>query len=300
MDNKLIFTVPEEYDNKKAIIFFKEKCGLSARMLTRLKRIPNGITMNGQLLRTVDCVKGGMTVEISLPEEKMLIEPIKGTLDIAYEDKYFLIVNKPPYMPVHPVKQHQNDTLANIVSYYSQSQGESYIFRAINRLDKDTSGLVIIAKDRFCANAMKGRTQKIYYALCHGRLEGRGTVSAPIGLLEDSKMVRHILKEGPKAVTHYKSIYADDNYSLIELKLETGRTHQIRCHMASLCHPLLGDDLYGGTLEHIKRQALHCGKISFIHPVTNNMIEVAADIPDDMKRLITSRWTAPICSECFI
>lgn len=286
MDNKLIFNVPAEYDNKKAVIFLKEKCGFSARMLTRLKRIPNGITMNGQLLRTVDYVKSGMTVEILLPDEEMTIEPTDGELDIAYEDNYFLIVNKPPFMPVHPVKQHQSDTLANIVSYYCIKKGENYTFRAINRLDKDTSGLVIIAKDRFCANAMKGRTRKVYYALCHGCIEGRGTVSAPIGLLETSKMVRHVLKAGPPAITHYKSIYTSDDYSFIELQLETGRTHQIRCHMASLGHPLLGDDLYGGTLEHMSRQALHCGKIEFVHPVTNNMITVVANIPDDMKKTV--------------
>lgn len=291
MYNKLIFTVTEDYDNKKAIIFLKEKCGLSARLITRLKKIPNGITMNGNLLRTIDYVKCGLNVEILLPEEEMLIEPTEGTLDIAYEDKYFLIVNKPPFMPVHPVKQHQSDTLANIVSFYCCNNGESYTFRAINRLDKDTSGLVIIAKDRFCANALKGKTQKTYFALCHGCLEGRGTVSAPIGLLEDSKMVRHILKDGPPAITHYKSVYASDDYSLLELQLETGRTHQIRCHMASLGHQLLGDDLYGGTLDYITRQALHCGEIKFIHPVTNNMIEVSADIPDDMKRLIKTGLT---------
>lgn len=291
MDKKLIFTVPEEYDNKKAIIFLKEKCGLSARMITRLKRISNGITMKGKLLRTVDYVKSGMIVEILLPNEEMQIEPIEGKLDIVYEDEYFLIVNKPPFMPVHPVKQHQSDTLANIVSFYCNNRRESYTFRAINRLDKDTSGLVIIAKDMFCANAMKGITQKTYYALCHGHLEGSGTVSAPIGLLEDSKMVRHILKDGPKAVTHYKSIYADDDYSLLELQLETGRTHQIRCHMSYLGHPLLGDDLYGGSLEHITRQALHCGMVKFVHPVTNNMITVSADIPNDMKRLIKTGLT---------
>lgn len=289
MCNILKFNVTEEYDNKKAIFFLKEKCGLSARMITRLKRIPNGITMNGSLLRTVDYVKSGMVVEIILPDEEMLIEPTEGELDIVYEDKYFLIVNKPPYMPVHPVKQHQSDTLANIVSYYCINRGESYTFRAINRLDKDTSGIVIIAKDRFCANAMKGKTQKTYFALCHGCLEGNGTVSAPIGLLEDSKMVRHIMNDGPSAITHYKSVLSNDDYSLLELHLETGRTHQIRCHMASLGHPLLGDDLYGGTLEYIPRQALHCGSVSFVHPVTNNMIEVSADIPNDMKRLIKYR-----------
>lgn len=286
MCNTLKFNVTEEYDNKKAVIFLKEKCGLSARMITKLKKIPDGMTMNGSLLRTVDYVKSGAVVEIKLPDEDMLIEPTEGELDIVYEDKYFLIVNKPPYMPVHPVKQHQSDTLANIVSYYCINRGESYTFRAINRLDKDTSGIVIIAKDRFCANAMKGKTQKTYFALCHGCLEGSGTISAPIGLLEDSKMVRHILNEGPSAITHYKSVLSSNNYSLLELNLETGRTHQIRCHMASLGHPLLGDDLYGGTLEYIPRQALHCGSVAFVHPVTNNMIEVSADIPDDMKKLI--------------
>lgn len=286
MDKKLVFTVPEEYDNTKALVFLKEKCNLSSRMITRLKRIENGITMDGKLLRTVDSVKKGSMVEITLPNEENAIEAVCGQLDIAYEDEHLLIVNKPPSMPVHPVKQHQSDTLANIVAYYCKQKNENYVFRAINRLDKDTSGLVIIAKNRFCANAMKGRTKKTYYALCHGYVEGEGTVNAPIGLLEDSKMVRHILSDGPPAITHYKAIYSGDDYSYIELWLETGRTHQIRCHMASLGHPLLGDDLYGGSLELIARQTLHCGKIRFVHPVTNNMTEVCASIPEDMKNLI--------------
>ncbi len=288
MDNNLIFTVPEEYDNVKALIFLKEKCGLSSRMITRLKRQENGITIDGKILRTVDYVSKGNRIEISLPSEKSEILPVKGELDIAYEDDHFLIVNKPPAMPVHPVKQHQSDTLANIVAYYCSQKGENYVFRAINRLDKDTSGLVIIAKNRFCANAMKGRTEKTYYAICHGSLSGEGTISSPIGLREDSKMVRHILTEGTPAVTHYKSIYNSKEFSLIELWLETGRTHQIRCHMSSIGHPLLGDDLYGGRVDLIERQTLHCGKVRFVHPVTNNMIYVSADIPSDMKNIINN------------
>ena len=286
MYNKLIFKVPEEYDNVKALTFLKQKCGLSSRMITRLKQTENGITMDGKLLRTVDNVKKDKIVELCLPSENSEIEPVKGELDIAYEDEHFLIVNKPYSMPVHPVKQHQTDTLANLVTYYCNKKDESYVFRAVNRLDKDTSGLVIIAKNRFCANAMKGRTEKTYYALCHGALKGEGTITAPIGLREDSKMVRHILNEGTPAVTHYKSLYSSDEYSLIELWLETGKTHQIRCHMSSIGHPLLGDDLYGGSLSLIKRQALHCARVRFVHPVSNNMIEVFADIPEDMRNIL--------------
>lgn len=288
MDKILEFVVPCEYDGANALTFLKQKCRLSSRIITRLKRIENGITMDDKLLKTIDNVKSGSVVKIILPSEESSITAVKGTLDIAYEDEHLLIVNKPHSMPVHPVKQHQSDTLANIVAYYSKQKSEDYVFRAINRLDKDTSGLVIIAKNRFCANAIKNRTHKTYYAICHGRVEGEGVVDAPIGLCEDSKMVRHVLQDGPPAITHYKSIISSDNYSFVELWLETGRTHQIRCHMESIGHSLLGDDLYGGSIENINRQALHCGKISFIHPVTNNMTEVVADIPEDMKKLINS------------
>jgi 23S rRNA pseudouridine1911/1915/1917 synthase len=286
MSKKLYFEVPAEYDNVKALTFFKEKCNLSSRMITRLKREKNGILMNGKILRTVDVVTSGQIVEINLPSESSQILPVAGKLDIAFEDEHFLIVNKPPSMPVHPVKQHQTDTLANLVAYYNEQRGEDYVFRAVNRLDKDTSGLVIIAKNRFCANALKGKTEKTYYALCQGLVYGEGKVDAPIGLLESSKMVRHVLPDGPPAITHYKALLSSNEYSLVQLWLETGRTHQIRCHMSSLGHPLLGDDLYGGSLDLIPRQALHCGKLSFIHPVTYDMICVQADMPNDMNNLI--------------
>ncbi len=287
MAEKLIFKVPDDCDNMIALQFLKQKCKLSSRIITRLKREKDGILMDGKLLRTVDLVKSAAIVEINLPDEESSIVPIKGELDIVFEDSHLLIVNKPPSMPVHPVKQHQEDTLANIVSYYAQNKGENYIFRAVNRLDKDTSGLVIIAKDRYCANSFKSGVHKIYYALCHGKVETSGTIKAPIGLKEDSKMVRYVLEEGTPAITHYKVCFSCEDYSLLELWLETGKTHQIRCHMSSLGHPLLGDDLYGGTLEKIQRQALHCGEITFTHPVTREIITVKADLPEDMKEIIS-------------
>ncbi len=286
MGNKLKFTVPSEIDSIKALTFLKQKCGLSSRMITRLKREKDGILMNGKILRTVDYLTGGDTVEINLPDEKSSILPVCGSLDTAYEDEHLIIVNKPPSMPVHPVKQHQSDTLANILTYNSMQKGESYVFRAVNRLDKDTSGLVIIAKDKFTANFLKNKVDKTYFALCHGRLEGEGTVDGRIGLQDGSKIVRAVRADGMPSVTHYKSIVCTEDISYVALKLETGRTHQIRCHMSSIRHPLLGDDLYGGGLDIIKRQALHCGELSFLHPATGKIIEVKAELPDDMQVIL--------------
>lgn len=283
MSEKLIFTVPEEYDNINALSFLKSYCKLSSRMITRLKREKNGILQDGKILRTIDNVFFGKTVEINLPTETIDIEAVKGELDILFEDEYMLIVNKPPSMPVHPVKQHQSDTLANIVSYYAKSKNNEFTFRAINRLDKDTSGIVFIAKDRYTANAVKFALNKTYYAICEGELHGSGIIDQPIKLREDSKMVREVCADGQKAITEYNVIKSDKTHSLLELVLKTGRTHQIRCHMSHLGHPLAGDDLYGGSLELITRQALHCGKLTFIHPFTKENIEVFATMPKDME-----------------
>lgn len=286
MSEKLEFIVPDEYDGKKAIAFLRKHCHLSARMITQLKRKKDGILMNGKILRTVDFTKAGSRVEINLPDEESEIVPVEGNLDIVFEDEHILIVNKPPSMPVHPVKQHQTNTLANIVTYYMNSRGDNYIFRAINRLDKDTSGLVLIAKNKFCANALKNKVSKNYFALCHGKLDCGGTISAPIGLKDDSKIVRHVLESGAPAITHYEVICSDDNISFLKLWLETGKTHQIRCHMSSIGHPLLGDDLYGGSIELISRQTLHCGEMTFVHPVNGNEISVSCNLPEDMQYIL--------------
>ena len=284
----LRFTVPPSFDGKPAKWFLKDFCSLSTRMITRLKREKEGIMVNGKILRTVDPVFADQEVVIRLPdEEPSFIEPVEGVLDIVYEDSFLLVVNKPPQMPVHPVKQHQLDTLANIVSHYSQSRGEQYVFRALNRLDRNTSGLVMICKDKFTVFKLKNRVEKTYYALVHGELSDSGTVNAPIGLTEDSKIVRHVLTEGSPAITHYKPLYSSKEYSYIQLTLETGKTHQIRCHMAHLGHPLLGDDLYGGSTDKITRQALHCGEMRFEHPVTGELVCLSAPLPADMRSILT-------------
>ena len=287
MAEPLRFIVPEECGGMAAKWFLKSRCGLSTRMITRLKREKDGILMDGKILRSIDPVTAGAEIIINLPSEvSSFIEPVDGSLDIRFEDEHILVVNKPPFMPVHPVKQHQTNTLANIVTCYAQKKGGEYVFRAHNRLDRNTSGLVLIAKDKYSVFKLHNAVRKVYYALVHGRLEGSGTVREPIGLHEDSKIVRHVVESGSPAITHYSSLFSCDDFSLLSLVLETGRTHQIRCHMSFLGHPLLGDDLYGGSLELIDRQALHCGEMSFAHPVSGEMLTVTAPIPEYMKRLI--------------
>ena len=287
MPEQLKFSVEEKHDNMQAKRYLKQVHGLSTRLITRLKNTPEGILMDGKLLRAVDFVKAGAVITVNLPDEQSeYIEPVEGKLEILYEDSFILAVNKPPFMPVHPVKQHQTDTLANVVVYYARQRGESYVFRAHNRLDRDTSGIVLIAKDKFTINKLKNGVKKTYTALVHGKIEHGGTIAKPIGLLDDSKMVRHVLSEGTPAITHYAPIAFNEQATLLKLQLETGKTHQIRCHMSSMGHPLVGDDLYGGKREFINRQALHCGTVEFTHPVTSEIITVTAPLPNDIENAV--------------
>ncbi len=282
------FKVTKEYDGVKAGRYLRTYCKLSARTLSLLKRTEGGVTANGKLLRSIDLVKAGDLIEIKLPQEESNITPVQGELDVLFEDDYLLIVNKPSSMPVHPVKTHQTDTLSNIIAYRSKETQSDFVFRAVNRLDRDTSGIVIIAKDRHTASLMqKAEIIKHYQAVCHGITEDSGTVDAPIALSDNSKIVRCVSPNGQSAITHYKKIKVfSDLATLVDVVLETGRTHQIRCHMSHIGHPLLGDDLYGGSLDFISRQALHCHSVSFRHPFTDDVIAVDAQLPQDMQILI--------------
>ena len=280
------FTVPSECDGKQARIFLRKYCRLSAESIKLLKQSPLGICKNGRTLRTIDNVRTGDIIRITLPTDKNEITPVEGPLDIVYEDGFLLIVNKPCLMPVHPVKVHQTDTLANIVSYYQKSRGEEYTFRALNRLDKDTSGCVMIPKDRITYGILRGNIDKEYVAVCEGIIEEEGTINAPIGLKSGSKIIRETRPDGKSAVTRYSPIRHSDTHTLLSLHLETGRTHQIRCHMSSIGHPLAGDDLYGGSLSLIRHQALQCRKVLWQHPYTQESVVVDTGIPEELLKLI--------------
>ncbi len=284
----LKFTVDKCFEKMTVGRFLRTYCLVSARTLAKLKRAEGGILLNSQPIRAVDFVKQGDIIELNLP--KSVSEGVLSVnlpLDIVYEDSYIIVLNKPPFMPVHPTKVHQQDTLANAVAFYAENRGECYAFRAVNRLDRNTSGLVIVAKDRHTASALSASNiTKHYIAFAQGKIAEKGTVDAPIELSPDSKIVRKVTPEGKKAVTHYEPLEYKDGFTVLKLFLETGRTHQIRCHLSYIGHPLLGDDLYGGNLDRIERHALHCGYVSFTHPITNETIELTATLPKDMKKCI--------------
>ena len=279
------FCVSPENDGSSLKTFLRKSCGITARSMTLLK-YGGGIYRGDTLLKARDIVYTGDHITLCLPDEENDVVPVKGNLSIMYEDKYFLIVNKSADMPVHPTKRHQLDTLANIVAYYQQSRGERYVFRALNRLDKDTSGCVMIAKDRLTYALVKDSIKKTYVAVCEGIILEGDCIDQPIGLAEGSKIKRTVREDGSRAVTHYRPIMSGNGHTLIELWLETGRTHQIRCHMSAITHPLAGDDLYGGSRKFIARQALHCQKLSFIHPITKELIELDTDIPQEFLQII--------------
>ncbi len=282
---QLLFTVPDDCEGMKLRTYLRKKCGVSARIITLLKREKDGILRDNKIIRTVDTINSGDIIILNLPDDKNEITPIKGDLKVLFEDDYIIAIDKPAGMPVHPTKVHQLDTLANILKYIQNERGESYTFRAVNRLDKDTSGIVLIAKDKYTATALQNSVDKTYLAVCEGVITESGTIDKPIGLKDGHTVQREVRADGKHAVTHFAPLKNNGAHTLLKITLETGRTHQIRCHMASIGHPLAGDDMYGGSLDYIKRQALHCESVSFVHPITNENIVINSDLPEDIKSI---------------
>ncbi len=281
----LNFTVESNCDGVTVQDFLRKYCNVSARLLAKLKRIENGITANGKHIRSIDILHCGDRVELKMPDDKNYIVPVNIQLDVVYEDSQLIVVNKPPFMPVHPVREHQLDTLANAVTYYSKNKGESYTFRAVNRLDKDTSGLVLIAKNIYSTTFLSKTVDKVYNALCEGELYESGTIDAPLKIKEGHTIQRETGDIGIRAVTHWKSIVSAKNHTYLEIRLETGRTHQIRAHFASIGHPLAGDDMYGGSRKYFQRQCLHCSTLEFTHPLTKERITVKKEPEDWMEKI---------------
>ncbi|MBP3760965.1 MAG: RluA family pseudouridine synthase [Ruminococcus sp.] len=260
---------------------FLTKKGVSKRLLKKLKHQENGMTRNGILIRSVDTVNNGDTIVLRISDDKFL-EP-NGNLDIptAYEDDNIIVFNKPAGIPVHPSLKHHNDTLGNYFAYLFPE----LTYRPVHRLDNYTSGLCMVAKDSHSANVLQGNFRKVYYAVVHGITDEYGTIDAPLARREDSIILRCVREDGQKAITHYKRLKYNNKYSLLEINLETGRTHQIRVHFSHIGHPLAGDELYGGNCQDIQRQSLHCGRLEFNQPVTGQHIIVNADFPEDIKNL---------------
>lgn len=276
---EISYTVPAEFDGVQAQVFLKSR-GISRRVLTALKR-SGGLTRGGGTLRTVDAVHAGEVITLQLDggETSVAANP-ELSADIVYEDEDVVVFNKPPFMPVHPSQRHHDDTLANLFA----ARYPGLPFRPINRLDRNTSGLCVCAKNQFAAAALSGSISKVYYAITDGTPHG-DTVDAPIGRLGDSVIERCVTPDGKPAVTHFRKI-AGERRALLRITLETGRTHQIRVHMAHIGFPLCGDDMYGGDCTAISRQALHCGEVKFTLPVSGERITISAPLPDDMAAIL--------------
>lgn len=270
--------------------FLKQNSGISNSLWKRIKH-SGTFKINGELVNAaLSVVKNGDIITYDI-EKPSTFAPENIPLDIRYEDNWLLVVNKPAGMLVHPTTKEPTRTLGNAVLYYYQSKGEMHAFHPVHRLDRDTSGLVLIAKEPQMQYQLspKGfkKFQREYLAIVPGIPEPpAGTIDAPIARALPSIILRKISPEGQPARTHYQTLRTNGELSLVQLKLETGRTHQIRVHMAHIGHPLLGDSLYGGDTKQIQRQALHAFRLSFVHPMTHKSIVITAPVPLDMQEIL--------------
>lgn len=280
---KLTYIVDDNDLSLKTII--RNKLKISNRLLIKLKNSSN-IFVNGIAVPINHEIYTNDLIEIKIEFiEADDILPEKMDLDILYEDEYILAINKMPGIVVHPSSYHPNGTIANGVKYYLNNKRK---IRPINRLDKDTSGVVLFAKNEYIQELFTTlNISKEYIAIVDGNLVfPKGTINANIARKENSIMERCVSEAGQTAITHYEVIKTYDTYSVLSVKLETGRTHQIRVHMAYIGNPIVGDTMYGKETTVIDRQALHSYKTSFIHPITNKEVCIVAELPEDMKKLI--------------
>lgn len=291
--NKLYYYNIDHTTENQTVEQFLRSIGYSKKILIHLRQTPMGITINESLVYTTHLLKYGETLKIQLIEQHPSdqITPTRMELDIIYEDDDLLVINKPAAMPIHPSQGHYDHTLANGIAHYLRDKQQPFVFRAINRLDRDTTGLVLIAKHMLSAailyQMVKDRKiKRQYLALAAGEITQNGTIAAPIARLEGSTIERCVnVQTGESACTHYQPLHYDRRYdlTLIRLWLETGRTHQIRVHMKYIGHPLPGDFLYHPDYRYINRQALHSAEISFEHPLTHQLLHLEAPLPDDME-----------------
>lgn len=292
---KLSYIIKKEdnFENLKELI--KTQFQISDRLFLKLKKnnkiyLNNSNTCLWKPLEINDLVE----IFIDFEEDNSNIPSTKMNLDIIYEDDAFLVINKPAGIPVHPSMQHYSDSLSSGVKYYFDTLSLHKKIRPVNRIDRNTSGIVIFAKNEYIqeylVREMKNKEfYKEYIAICNGILnEKQGTINLPISRKEGSIIERCVDEKGAPSITHYLVLNesVDEDYSVVQCTLETGRTHQIRVHMLAIDHPLLGDTLYGKESNLINRQALHSYKVSFIHPITKKRVTYIAPLPYDIQKLI--------------
>lgn len=289
-------TITDNDNGKSVGDFLKSVLKFPSSTVTFLKTRDNGIMLNGERVTVRKTLKCGDTLELEYTDDKTAAElssilPVELPLNIIYQDNNIIVLNKPPFMPTHPSHKHHNDTLANGLRYYFDSLDIPFIFRAINRLDNNTSGIVLVAKNRLAAaklsdEMLRKDIKKSYLTIIHGCPENRqGEICAPIKREQESIIKRIVSDDGAYSLTKYRTIYSNRMYSLVEASPITGRTHQLRVHFSHIGHPICGDSLYGYPSEFIARQALHAYKLSFTHPTTGQRITLTAPPSDDLVKL---------------
>lgn len=314
MKREILYLVTSEYEGFTIEQFLKKK-HYTYQALVNLKKTSESVLLNGEwaYLRTQLHDKDLLTIRVIDAECSQTILPLHTALDIVYEDEDIIVINKPSGMPIHPSMNHNENTLANALVGYYEEKKEEFVFRCINRLDRETSGLTIVAKHYLSAGILnsdmeKRKIKRNYMAFCceMNTIEGigmyslqdkmshiervvlaeSGCINLPIYREEGSLIKRCVDAKGERAVTHYQYFGRINGIALMELWLETGRTHQIRVHLASLGHPLLGDELYGGDCNRIQRVALHARRLEFMHPILRTPMTFEVDYPDDMWQLL--------------
>lgn len=294
MNRNIDYIIDEDSAGLRVEQFLRRK-RYSGQNLSEIKRMPKSILVNGvHYYMRQELSKGDhLQVRICETQNSEKIPPTKLPLDIIYEDEDLLVLNKPAGMPIHPSLNNYTNSMANALAYYFQSQGKPFIFRCCNRLDRDTSGLTIVSKHLVSGSILSDMTKyrevhREYLAIARGSVTpSEGTIQAPLGRKEGTIIERTVdWEHGEDAVTHYKVVKEANGHSLVSLRLETGRTHQIRIHMKYLGYPLIGDYLYNPDMEYMTRQALHSHHMEFIHPITGEHMSFTAPLPEDMARVM--------------
>lgn len=294
MERILTYHITES-DSGLRIEQYLKRHGYSKQNFTDLKKMPESILVNGKWFYLKQTLHAGdvLTVHIKETESSEHIPPMQLPLDIIYEDEDIIVINKAAGMPIHPSMNNYKNSLANGLAWYFQNQGKAFIFRCTNRLDRDTSGLTVIAKHMLSSNILSGMAvrkeiRREYLAIVRGHvMPSAGTINAPLSRKPGSIIERTVdFENGETAVTHYQVAEEKNGHSLVSLILETGRTHQIRIHMKYLGFPLVGDYLYNPDMEYIKRQALHSHRLTFRHPISGEIMDFTAPLPDDMANIL--------------
>ena len=295
LPRRLELTIAPAMAGEKIDTLLRRELHLSGTVIRRIKWLEDGILLDGARAITGKRVEAGqvLSVRVADPDHKGVMLPTPGPLDIVYEDWDLLVLNKAPGVTVHPGPGHYSDTLCNFIAYYYQKSGITADVHPVQRLDRGTSGLMVVAKHPHAQERLKRQLhtpdfRRVYLAVCDGAPEPpEGVIDAPLGRAPDSLIARRVDPDGQRAVTRYRVLRAGRGRALVELELDTGRTHQIRVHMAHIGHPLTGDFLYGREDPSlISRPALHSARLSLLHPVTGEPMAWEQPLPEDMKRLI--------------